>query len=70
MSVLDELLNHNKWLDFLNHKESFYINKEEYTKLKKFVEKKKYYDISKQIIDEIYVFSIPRKKFINKYLFK
>lgn len=66
MSVLDELLNHDKWLEFLHHKESFYINKEEYGALKEFIEKKKYYDIAKQIIDETYKFSIPRKKFINK----
>ena len=66
MSVLDELLNHDKWLEFLNHKESFYINREEYKTLKDFIEKKKYYDISKKIIDGTYKFSIPRKKFINK----
>ena len=66
MSVLDELLNHNKWLEFLHHKESFYINKEEYNSIKEFIEKKKYYDIAEQIVNGIYQFSIPRKKFINK----
>ena len=66
MSVLDELLNHEKWLEFLAHKESFYMYQEEYDSIKEFIEKKKYYDISKQIIEGKYTFSIPRKKFINK----
>lgn len=66
MSVLNQLLNHEKWLEFLHHKESFYVNKEEYETLKKFIDKKKYYDICLQIVNGTYQFSIPRKKFINK----
>lgn len=66
MSVLNELLNHNRWLEFLNFKDSFYINEDEYNFIKDFIENKKYYETSKKIVDGTYEFSIPRKKFINK----
>jgi len=63
VSVLDGLINHDKWLQFLEEKN---LKKREYQKLKQYIEEKRYLPISQKIVEEAYTFSIPQKKLINK----
>lgn len=56
-----------KWLDFLNSRiNSSYDTYTEKKLLKDFIENKKYKSITTKLKDNNYVFSIPRKKEINK----
>ena len=67
MDIIDSLLEHTKWQEFLAHKlTKSHLSKVEETSLIDFVENKKYVDICKQIVSSTYTFSIPRKTTINK----
>ena len=56
-----------KWLDFLNSRiNSSYETYTEKKLLKDFIENKKYKSITAKLKDNNYIFSIPRKKEINK----
>ncbi len=66
MSVLDGLIDHEKWLSFLQYKEEKYGNEKELKELKAYIEEKRYFAISKKIVEGTYSFSIPMKKKINK----
>lgn len=66
MSVVDFLIDDNKWLEFLDYKNNQFINKKEYQELKDFIDNKKYISICTQIVNNNYIFSIPTKISINK----
>ena len=56
-----------KWLEFLNSRlESDYDTASEKAILKDFIENKKYKEITTKLSNNDYIFSIPRKKEINK----
>lgn len=66
-SLLNKLLKHEVWEEFLNYKinNNLLTNKEkEY--FKNYINGKKYFDIAKKIADSTYVFSNPTKHTINK----
>ena len=57
----------NKWIEFLNSRlETNYDTLKEKEVLKEFIENKKYKEITTKLKDNNYIFSIPRKKEINK----
>ena len=63
MSLLNTLLQKEKWQEFLDYKfRNSNQTKTEEIELKKFVENNEYLDIAKNIVDGTYVFSIPTKK--------
>lgn len=67
MSLLNTLLQKEKWQEFLDYKfRNSNQTKTEEIELKKFVENNEYLDIAKNIVDGTYVFSIPTKTLINK----
>ena len=67
MSLLNLLLQKEKWQDFLDYKtKNLNQTREEETNLKIFIENDEYLDIAKDIINGTYVFSIPTKTLINK----
>ena len=67
MDIIDSLLEHTKWQEFLAHKlTKSHLSKVEETSLIDFVENKKYVDICKCIVASTYTFSIPKKTTINK----
>lgn len=66
MSVIDFLIDENKWLEFLRYKDNKGLNKKEYKDLESFILNKEYFFICKQIVNGNYKFSIPRKIMISK----
>ena len=59
--------NDEKWLEFLQSRlDTNYDTLEEKRILKEFIDNKKYKDITTKLKDNNYIFSIPRKKEINK----
>lgn len=66
MSLLDDLLNNDRWAEFLEYKSNSFVNKKELEKLTKFIEKKEYLNISEEIVNNKYKFSVPKKVLINK----
>jgi hypothetical protein len=67
MSILNLLLEKQKWQEFLDYK----ISKSHLTKLEEqilieFITQEKYAEASKQIVDGTYTFSIPTKSLVNK----
>ena len=66
MSVIDFLIDENKWLEFLKYKDNKGLNKKEYKDLESFILNKEYFFICKQIVNGNYKFSIPRKIMISK----
>lgn len=66
MSLIDSLIDENKWLEFLNYKENKNLKKKEFNKLKDFILNKEYFFICEKIVNNNYTFSIPKKVFINK----
>ena len=67
MSILDFILDENKWLEFLDYKIiQSNLSKLEEQELKDFVLSKKYLPIATSIFNGEYSFSIPKKSLINK----
>lgn len=66
MSILNDLVNHNIWLEFLEYKKNRYISKQKYEKLENFINERKYLSICVLIKEGKYSFSIPKKTVINK----
>ena len=67
MDIISELLNKNKWAEFLDYKlTKSHLNKTEQNFLINFVENQKYLQIAQQISLETYTFSTPKKTLINK----
>lgn len=67
MSKLEQLLNKDKWQEYLEHKlNQSNLTRIEEENLKSFIENEKYLSISKKIIEGTYKFSIPKKILINK----
>jgi len=64
--MLEELIEHDKWLEFLKIKDNGFLSKSEYNKLNEFVINKEYLQISQQIINNTYTFSTPIKHEISK----
>ncbi|MBQ2864747.1 MAG: hypothetical protein IJE91_04735 [Clostridia bacterium] len=67
MDILSELLNKDKWNEFLEYKlTKSHLNKTEETFLKQYVAQEKYLSIAQKIDAGSYVFSAPIKTLINK----
>lgn len=66
MTIMTELLNHHRWLKFLEYKKNQQIDQKEWIQLEYFIQKKKYQNIGSKILSHQYSFSIPRKIVINK----
>ncbi len=66
-SVIYDLLNHEKWIEFLNFKKNqTSAIKSEIKYLEQYILEKKYINIATKIVNNTYVFSIPKKHSINK----
>lgn len=64
---LDNLLDDNKWNEFLNYKiEKDFISKKEKQEFEDFISNKKYVPICAQIANGTFVFSTPKKHLISK----
>ena len=67
MSTLNLLLEKQKWQEFLDYKISkSHLTKQEEQNLIEFITQEKYAEVSKQIVDGTYTFSIPTKSLVNK----
>lgn len=66
MSLLDNLMDHDIWLEFLEYKKTKYLDNHKYLVLKEYIENKTYIKICSKIVKGEYQFSIPIKKEINK----
>ena len=67
MNLFIDLLNENKWNEFLASKlESNFLSRKEINELNEFINEKKYISICKSIVENSYEFSIPKKIVINK----
>ena len=67
MSVIDLLLNKDKWQEFLEYKlAKSHLSKIDEQHLIEYVNDEKYLEVATAIVDGTYVFSIPKKVFINK----
>jgi len=67
MSILNFLLDENKWLEYLNYKISqSNLSKLDLDVLNNFIKNKDYLEISQGIVQGNYIFSLPEKKLINK----
>jgi hypothetical protein len=67
MSILNLLLEKQKWQEFLDYKISkSHLTKLEEQNLIEFITQEKYAEVSKQIVDGTYTFSIPTKSLVNK----
>ena len=67
MSILDLLLDHDKWNEFLDYKiEKSHLSKAEEQNLISYVNDKQYLPIAKQVVDGTYTFSVPSKVLLNK----
>lgn len=65
MSIIEMLNNEDVWQEFLKHKiDGGHLRKQEYEKLKAYIENKEYVPVVEQIINN--GFSIPKMKHINK----
>lgn len=66
-SVIYDLLNHEKWIEFLNFKKNqTSAIKSEIKYLEQYILERKYINIATKIVNNTYVFSIPKKHSINK----
>lgn len=67
MSVIELLLNKDKWQEFLKHKlTKSHLSKIEEQHLIEYINGEKYLEVATSIVEGTYVFSIPKKVFINK----
>ena len=67
MSVIDLLLDKGKWQEFLEHKlTKSHLSKIEEQSLTEYVNAEKYSEVASSIVEGTYVFSVPKKVFINK----
>ena len=67
MSIINLLLNKDKWQEFLNYKlTKSHMSKNDEKSLIDFVNKEKYLRVSNLIVDDAYTFSTPKKVLINK----
>ena len=66
MSVIDLLANEGLWFEFLEHKKESILTAKIIKQYEKYIYNKEYNEIVTKIINEEYVFSIPRKVAINK----
>lgn len=67
MSVIDLLVNKDKWQEFLEYKlAKSHLSKVEEQHLIEYINNEKYLEVATSIINGTYVFSIPKKVFINK----
>ncbi|MCF0117396.1 MAG: hypothetical protein HUJ61_05040 [Bacilli bacterium] len=66
--MLEKLLNHDLWLEFLNEKlKNEYLSNNNKKIFSAFINNKEYLTIARGIIDNTYVFSIPKKHVISKH---
>ena len=67
MSVIDLLLNKDKWREFLEYKlTKSHLSKIEEQHLLEYINDEKYLEVATSIVEGTYVFSIPKKVFISK----
>lgn len=67
MSIIADLINHDLWLEYLDHKlQKSHLSKSDEKKLIEYVNNKEYLNIAKAIMNGTYTFSIPKKSVINK----
>ena len=67
MSVIDLLVNKDKWQEFLEYKLSkSHLSKIEEHHLIEYINDEKYFEVATSIVEGNYTFSIPKKVFINK----
>ena len=67
MSVIDLLLNKDKWKEFLEYKlTKSHLSKVEEQNLIEYINHEKFLEVASSIVNGTYTFSIPKKVFINK----
>ena len=66
MSIIDSLINDELWIAFLEHKKESVLSPKIIKRYEKYINNKQYNNIATALINEEYVFSIPRKVAINK----